>query len=233
MVVWPAGLLCPEEIEPNPVPRSRSGGRTLGGPDRPKQTDTGYWQIGMNNIPLYDTESRRWWNAIRTMLQGRSGLAIIPVWSRDTAPYPTGMFEGPILTTHSDGSPFSDGSMYSQYAIRIKSVGVTPIGAKTIRLQTETSGTELLGTRFSYNHAFYETGLGEKDAGGIWTFPIFPPIRAPIPDASELNFDDPTCLVRMKTDREMDVANNGYLNLRNILWEEATDYWSDKAAGLL
>lgn len=187
----------------------------------------------MNNVPLYDTETKRWWNAIRTMLGGISGLAIIPVWSKDTAPYASGMMEPLILTTHSDGSSFSDGSLYSQYAIRIRNVDNVPVGATSIRLKVEVGFPFLSGVRFSFEHALYETGFHGDPVGNIYTCPIFPAVRAPIPAGSDLNFDEPTCLVHLKEDRGMDTANNGILNQPSVVWVEATDYWSDLAAGLL
>lgn len=227
ITVWPGGLLRPGSVEPNPVPFSRTTPRALGGNGSSTRTDNGYWDIAMLGIALKNAETRRWWNAIRTMLGGRSGLAIIPVWSKDTAPYASGHYEPLILTTHSDGSPFSDGSMYSQNAIRITNVDDVAIGATSIRLTIETGYPFLSGVRFSYNHALYETGFHGDPVSGVYTCPIFPSVRAPIPAGSSLNFDNPTCLVHLKEDRGMDVAMSyNRIDLRDVMWEEAVDYWN-------
>lgn len=183
-------------------------------------------------VALRDTETRRWWNAIRTTLGGKPGLAVVPVYSKDTAPYASGRKEPLILTSHSDGASFSDGSLYSQGAISIKSVGVTGIGATSIKLQIVTGFQYLSGVRFSYQHALYETGFTGDPSGGVFEAPIFPSVRAPIPAGADLEFDDPTCLVHLKEDRGMDVAlSAGGIDFRNVYFEEAVDYWNDLAMG--
>lgn len=234
IVVWPGQLLRPGAIEPNPVPFSRTPGRSLGGIGRSTRTDNGYWEIGLMGVALRDTETRRWWNAIRTTLGGKPGLAIVPVYSKDTAPYASGSEEPVILTSHSDGAPFSDGGLYSQGAITIATVGATAIGATSIKMQIATGLPDLSGVRFSFQHALYETGFAGEPIDGVWEVPIFPSIRAPIPDDAALEFDDPTCLVHLKDDRGMDVAMSaGGVDFRNVYFEEAVDYWNDLAMGAI
>lgn len=233
IVVWPGQLLRPGAIEPNPVPFSRTPGRSLGGIGRSTRTDNGYWEIGLMGVALRDTETRRWWNAIRTTLGGKPGLAVVPVYSKDTAPYASGQKEPVILTSHSDGASFSDGSLYSQGAISIKSVGATAIGATSIKLRVTTGFPFLSGVRFSYQHALYETGFTGDPDGGVFESPIFPSVRAPIPAGADLEFDNPTCLVHLKEDRGMDVAlSAGGVDFRNVYWVEAVDYWNDLALGV-
>lgn len=226
MVVWPAGLLTPESIEPNQVPFSRTGGRTLNGLQRGIRTDRGYWEISMNNVPLRDSASRRAWNAVRTTLAGISGLAIIPIWNKDSWPFDKGTVERVLFATETADQPNSS---------RIRTVDNVAIGATSIRLSVERQGVSgISGVTFSYNNALYETGFHQPPSGNIYTCPIFPAVRAPIPAGSDLNFDLPTCLVHLKDDRGMDtISTAGGFDLRSVTWVEATDYWSDLAAGLL
>lgn len=233
-VMWPGDLLPPGEILPNPVPFTRGGGRTINGKERALRTDRGFWHISMNQIVLYEKHQRRAWNAIRTALGGRAGLLVIPVWSKDTAPYASGLIEDDLLTTHSDGTPFSDGTLYSQGSISVRCVAGAGIGATTVKLNILSAEDDLAGVRFSYNHALYETGPAIDISGSTWTVPIFPAVRAPIPSGAGLEFNNPTCLVHLEDDRGMDVALNATgITEHSVAFVEATDYWSDLAAGLI
>jgi len=232
--LWPADRLPAREIEANPVPFSRTGGRTLGGLERPIRTDKGYWTFSYR-FQLYSTAQRRTWNAIRTQVSGRSGLLIMPVWSWDTAPYASGVFEYEhILVPHSDGTPFSDGALYQQNSISVRSADAVAIGATSMRLQILEADADLAGVRFSYNHALYETGPATLVSGAFWTVDLFPAVRAPIPAGADLEFNLPTCLVRLVDDRGLDVSMNpSGISEHSVAFNEACDYWSDLAAGLI
>jgi hypothetical protein len=231
---WPADLLPPKEIAANPVPFTRSGGRTINGLERAIRSDRGFWNIALSGVLLHNTAQRRTWNAIRTFLSGRSGLIVIPVWSWDTAPYISGSIEGNVLTPHSDGTTFSDSTFYSQGSISVRCSDIAAIGATTIKLDALSAESDLSGVRFSYNHALYETGPAIEIAGTTWTVPIFPAIRATIPAGADLEFNLPTCLVHLADDRGMDVSMNpSVISEHSVAFVEATDYWSDLAAGLI
>ena len=54
-----------------------------------------------------------------------------------------------------------------------------------------------------------------------------PPVRAPIPAGAALEFSLPTCLVRLASDREMDVNFSvNKIDKRDVAFVEAADYWS-------
>lgn len=231
---WPAALLTPGEILPNPVPFTRSGGRTINGVEKGKKTDRGFWQIAYVDVVLHDKAQRRAWNAIRTGLNGRSGLLVVPVWSFDTAPYASGAVEADVHAPHSDGTSFSDGTLYQQGTISVRCADETPIGATKIRLRSLAAEADLAGVRFSYGHALYETGPALSISGSIWEVSIFPAVRATIPADADLEFNLPTCLVHLEDDRGMDVSLNAVqITERSVSFVEATDYWSDLAAGLI
>lgn len=229
---WPANLLPARDIEANPVPFSRTGGRTLGGLERPIRSDKGYWTFSYR-FQLSSQAQRRAWNAIRTQVSGRAGLLVMPVWSWDTAPYPTGEIEPDVLVPHSDGTPFSDGTLYRQGSISVRSVDDVEIGATSMRLRVFDAEPDLAGVRFSYNHALYETGPASLVSGTFWTVELFPAVRAPIPAGADLEFNLPTCLVRLVGDRGLDVSMNpSGISEHGVAFNEACDYWSDLAAGL-
>jgi len=226
---WP-NILRPGQVSPNIVAFTRTGGKSLGGIERPIRSDRGYWSIALQQIALYDGETRRAWNALRSSLNGRAGLVSIPVWSDDSAAFPDGASASPDLP-HSDGTFFSDGTGYlGTPAIEIRMNTLASIGATVVALRVVRAGPDIAGTRFSYNSALYEIGQPISISGAVWQVPVFPSLRAAIPADALLECDRPRCLVRLASDREMDVAvSRAGADKRDINFVEAVDYWTDLA----
>lgn len=230
IVDWPR-FLSPETIEANVVPFTRSGGPSLDGNEIVTRTDRGRWMATMRNIPLHGPERRRVFNAIRTKLGGRAGLVAVPIWSNDTAPYPIGTVF-PSSVPYDDGSTFDDGTTFLGSAIHIRMAAPAALGATIVTLRIVEAAPDLAGVRFSYNRALYETGPAISVVGDQWQVPVFPAIRAAIPNDARLEFDRPTCLMHLATDREMDAPSTWReRDLVSVSFTEAVDYWSDLAAG--
>lgn len=233
---WPCCTLRPQRIGINLVPFTRSGGRSLGGIEPAIRTDLGFWAIDYQNVVMQARHADAWrtWNAIRTRLGGRSGLVVVCAKSGLVAPYPGGRFVAPARVPHSDGTPFSDGTLYEQDAISVVSVGMTMIGATVMKLRIINADDDLVGVRFSFDHALYETGPAIDIDGDVWTVPVSPSVRADIPDGAELNFGSPTCLCRLADDRGMDITNDRIERVAypSVSFVEATDYWNRLALGL-
>ncbi|WP_439611507.1 hypothetical protein [Reyranella sp.] len=228
---WPTAVLKPAAIEPNVVPFSRSGGRTLGGLERSTRTDLGWWSIAYRGVTLAKPASRRMWNALAADLSGMATPVVVPVWSLDSAPWPAGTVNGRMLVPHSDGLTFSDGSLYSQPAIGVTLVNALAIGATQATLRIGFGIDELTGVLFSYGHALYKTGMPLAIDGADWTVRLAPAVRAPIPAGAALEFGLPTCLVRLASDREMDVMSSvGKVDKRDVAFVEDVAYWNDLAS---
>ncbi len=165
---------------------------------------------------------------MRNLAGGMAGLFAVPVPSPDSSPWPAGAVYGRILTSHSDGTPFGDGSLYSQPAISVTLAVAAEIGDTEVALRIGSGITDLTGVRFSYQHALYETGFAEAPVDDVVMVPISPAIRAPIPADVALEFSMPTCLVHLASDSEMDVRlSAGRFDQRDVAFIEATDYWND------
>ncbi|MDX0572183.1 hypothetical protein GOD68_18310 [Sinorhizobium medicae] len=231
IIQWPICVLRPQTANANLVPFSRSGGRTLGGVEPSTRTDLGYWAIDYANVVMSNKKRAQWqtWNAIAQKLGGRPGLIAVRVRSSLSAPYVSGQFEPMIDTPHSDDSLFDDGTPYTQGAISVVTDGVTPVGATSIRLRIINADANLVGVRFSYNHALYETGPVTSIGGDIWTVPISPSVRELIPAGADLEFDQPTCLCHLAEDRSMDIDQNAIskFSMPSVSFVEAVDYWSN------
>lgn len=231
ILVWPASVLRPAAIEPNVVAFSRSGGRTLGGLERVTRTDRGWWSIAYRGVTLGNPRQRRLWNAVAEHCGGMAGLLAVPVWSYDSVPWPDGTVQGRLLAPHSDGTSFSDHSLYGQSPIGVQMVADAAIGATSVSLRIGHGVDDLAGVRFSYQHALYRTGFPTAVSGNVWTVPISPAVRAPIPADADLEFGLPTCLVRLAGDREMDVSFSvDKISKHDVAFVEASDYWNDLAA---
>lgn len=234
IIHWPLCVLTPSGASADLVPFSRSGGRTLGGIEPSTRTDLGFWSITYSGIVMRNRSREAWktWQAIRQKLAGRPGLIAVRVRSSLSAPYVSGRFEPVIESEHSDDSLFDDDTPYTQGAISVVTDGVTPVGATSIRLRIINAAQDLVGVRFSYNHALYETGPVTSIDGDIWTVPISPSVRELIPAGADLEFDQPTCLCHLAEDRGMDIDQNAITKFSqpSVSFVEAVDYWSNLAA---
>jgi hypothetical protein len=228
-IIWPIQLR-PEQTSVNPVPFTRSGGKTINGIQRSTKTDRGYWTIGYKNVPVYNVNLRRLWNAIRTEAGGRAGLLAVPAWSPETNDWPIGSYLGLIKTVHSDGTPHSDTTPYLQDPIQVNMLNAAEIGDTVVILQLFGGIDDLTGIRFSYQHALYETGIASI-SGNLYTVRIFPSIRAPIPAGAQLQVSRPTCLVHLMSDKEMDtiMSAGSFFDQMDVSFVEAVDEWNDRA----
>lgn len=230
IVTWPYELLVPRTAMASPVAFTRSGGRSLGGVERTTRTDRGFWHLTLTDVSVRTAAMRRMWNAMRVSIGGRAGLVVVPVWSFDSAPYPSGRRET-VLTTHDDSTDFDDGSDYYQTAVEVQMATFGAIGATVIQLRAVRASTAV-GIRFSYNNALYETGLPLNQVGDVYTVPVFPALRASIPADAVLECDMPTCLCHLVDDRGMDLPlNNTEVDVATVEFVEAVDYWNDLALG--
>ncbi len=229
---WPNKVLRPMQVMANQAAFTRGGGKSLTGLERVLRTDRGYWAIDLKGVPLKSVAQRRVWNAIRTALSGRAGILTVPVLSIDTAPWLPGSDGGYLTSVHADGSPFADDSTYGQSGIVVQMATAAAIGDTSVTLRLVYGIDDLSGARFSYDsgngyHALYETGVPSEVDDDLWTVPVFPSIRAAIPADAALEFDMPRCLVRLATDRAMDVTlSPGGFDRVNVSFIEACDQWN-------
>lgn len=234
--VWPYCLLTPRNPQADPKPFTKSGGASLGGVEPKTRTDRGWWTVNYGGVLLKNRDRDQWraWNAIRQHLSGGAGLIAVRIPASLSAPYVSGEHEPTIETPHDDLTTFDDDASYVQGAISVVTDGVTAIGATTIRLRIINAADDLVGVRFSYNHAAYETGPVISITGDIWEVPVTPAIRQTIPAGADLEFDNPTCLCHLASDNGMDVPQDAInkTSLVNVSFVEATDYWSRLALGL-
>jgi len=234
--VWPYSVLVPRNPQADPNPFTKSGGASLGGVEPKTRTDRGWWTVSYGGIVMRGRDRAQWkcWNAVRQHLSGGAGVIAVRIPSKLAAPYASGRYEAPPETLHDDLTTFDDETLHVQGAINVVTDGVTALGATTIRLRIIKADDDLVGVRFSCNHAAYETGPVISVDGDIWEVPITPAIRQLIPAGADLEFDNPTCLCHLASDTAMDLPEDwAAKNVTvNVSFVEATDYWSRLALGL-
>lgn len=236
VIEWPRHLLPPQSSPFDPRPFSRSGGRSLGGIVRTARTDRGYWVGSYNGIVFRrgtEFTQRRVWNAIRTQLNGMTGLIAVPVCSTAVWANETRRNFAALTVPHDDDAPFDDGTEYSQDVIELEMATAAPLGATVVVLALDASLTAA-GVRFSYQHAMYETGrILSEPAPGFAQVEIFPAIRFPIPAGAMLQASHPTVLCRLASDSEMDIEfGAGGMPRPSVNFVEAVDVWNDLAMGV-
>lgn len=230
-IEWPRNLLVPEKFRSSIVSFNRSGGRTLGGLRPSYNSDLGYWEIELGDIPVHSLAQRRTWDGVEAYLSGTANRISVPIWSFDTANWTGGVRAEPVRVPYSDGSSHSDGALFLQDSIVAITVGITAIGATEIRFRLILGDPDVVGIRFSYAGALYKSWRLTDVDDDIYTVRISPSVRALIPDGSSLDFDRPTCICNLKEDDGMrrDLTTSG-LDRLSVTFVEDTKYWADLVA---
>jgi len=203
----------------------------MGGIESVTKTDRGRWDISYDNIVLDNENKRRLWNIIRQHCGGRVGTIAVPIWAYGVSSWAIGAGQGgKIRVPYSDGASHSDGSYFLQAGIVVENVNAVAIGDTEITLKSIYNITDLSGVNFSYEHALYETGAASNIDGNDWTVSLFPAARAVIPAGALLEFDLPTCLVNLATDREMDRSfSAGGIDTFSLNFKEDVAEWNRRA----
>lgn len=229
-IVWPRNVLEFSAVEFTKQAFVRSGGRSLQGIERTTKSDRGFWRASLGPVRLYTKEEWRTWQAIDTFLGGRAGYIAVPAFTGDDAPYPNGVPGSPTLGGYSETGTFSDGGLFRTRYVDVKLNSAAAISDTSVTLEIVNAASDLVGVKFSYQHALYETGPVTSISGNLWTVPVFPAIRAPIPAGASLEFDEPTCLMKLASDDEMSVPHGSERLMTGTLnFVEAVDYWTDLA----
>ncbi len=212
-------------------PFTRGGGRTLGGRELTALTDLGFWRAVFPNIMVEANNMlhEETWNAIQVALQGRTGLVIVPAYYTGSRLQQIARTQS-ALAPHSDETSFSDGSLYSSEPPLVQMEEDAQIGATVVKLRALREGLKLAGIKYSYFHALYQTGPIISQEGGVVQVPIIPATRAKIPAGSVLSVKEPTCLMHLASDNEMDIVHGvSPITFKTLNFVEAVDYWDKEA----
>ncbi|WP_152986629.1 hypothetical protein [Pseudovibrio sp. POLY-S9] len=233
VIHWPHSLFA-SQGKPSfqKRPFSRSGGMTLGGRELVTQTDLGFWRARIPNIVLRrrDLRHEEAWNAIEVALHGQVGLVIVSV-SHVGSQVQKLAKQARSYVPHADETGFSDDTFYASEPALVQLEEQATLGSTVLKLRGLQSGLRLSGIHFSYLHALYNTGPIIETVGDVVRVPIFPAIRAPIPAGTLLNVTEPSCLMKLASDNEMNLDfSSSSFTRKTVNFVEAIDYWDKVSA---
>ncbi|GGZ21689.1 hypothetical protein [Asticcacaulis endophyticus] len=200
-----------------------SGGQGANGVTRRGRTDGGgLWRCEMT-VPLLNVPSIKVARAFLEDMDGGAAQILVPFYPEAEAPYPLGV--PGALVTHSDGSTFSDDTMYQSDAIEVELAQSVALRATTV-FPTLTAIADLDGGEmFSAVHDTYGEHIYVVTRildDGSWR--IRPPWREASNAETPLNFDNPKCVMHLiNADEAMEDIRPPYLSSMTLVFEESLD----------
>lgn len=180
----------------NMTPKTTEGAPTLSGTTQVVASPAGVWRITFEGVPLNTPERIKAWRAIEAQAEGRANPLIVPTYDR---PALTPDAIENWLTTHSDGTPFSDGSRYYSSGQEIRVGANAVVGAVQLTVNKVQGGLIDAGQHFSIKGRLYRVKYLISQA----TVRIWPPLREAIAEGDLMEFDRPSCKVKLASDGAM------------------------------
>lgn len=194
MDYWPRHLFPAMDVRWRLQNRVISGGMPVIGPARAVGTiGAGLWVCEMTGIWLYRPEQLKAARALDMILDG--GLTSLVVGSCETALAPWAVPTDPV--PHSDGSPFSDETLYAGAAPTGTVVAAAALRATSLQIELPTGATLTGGEAFSIRHP----NKGERRYqvarvnGDVVTFR--PELREAVTAGTKVHFAEVGCVMRL------------------------------------
>jgi hypothetical protein len=195
------------------------GGLPASGPAALARTDGGgLWTCWMNDIALETRAQIKAARALEAILDAGATNIIVPAFEWAFSPE---------LVTHSDSSPFSDGSWYSSSPVEAELTAIAALRA-TVLSASFAGGVPLeAGERFSIVHPtrnkrLYTVARVLEADGDDYSIEIRPPLREAVTASTELDFSNPGCVMRLANPKEFLGAIDATLSsTANAVWVEA------------
>jgi len=207
MLEFPHSLLREAVTDrPRLVGAARTGGRSASGVITMSRTDGGgLWAYGLQSIAVTTADHVLQFELITTLMAEGTRPIIVPIC--DKRHFPAPIVDGePVysldLVPHSDGSPFSDSSLYAHKVVLAWLSVPAALRATTITIGIETMGTLRGGELFSIDHQtlgwrFYRVVGVVSQTATTATIRIEPPLREATAANALLEFDYPRCVMQL------------------------------------
>lgn len=207
---WPSAVLKPQAATlPRLAPRTLSGGASVSGRTQIVASDAGVWVATLSSVPVYDRDTLLTWRAIEAWCDGRLNAIDVPLpaYEQAYAPFASGLDYTTLFSAvpHSDDSYFSDGSGYVGGIADVTVSADLALGATAMTASVAYAPRLQPGQVFSIDHAgkgprWYQVRSWDEDTAAM-TFR--PPLREAVASGARLNFDRPTCRMRLRSDDAM------------------------------
>lgn len=187
---------CQFDFEDQDVKReglTTSGGTSLSGYEDVIRTDGGgFLSVEFSSGETWERQDTLAWRAITDGMDG--GAVAVVVHFCDRLHQPVGDL---ALVPHSDGTPFSDDSLYRSSGAEGSLLADAALRATSIRMSIASEKPLIGGELFTIVHPNW----GERAYRIIRidgdTVHIRPPLREAAPAGTVLDFDDPRCRMRL------------------------------------
>lgn len=197
MRIFPVCLFAPNGTEPYIDRRVISGGTSLSGDETLIGTDGGGRVVlEMSDFDLDDPEVANAWDMLDALMDG--GLVPMSVSFCDGRHQPAYYFDG---VPHSDGSPFSDESLYETPGTDVKLAVDAPLRASVIQIDIALLNGSPRGW-FSIDHVTwrnraYKVAEVIAETATTATIRIRPTLREATVAGTGLDFANPRCTMRL------------------------------------
>jgi len=164
------------------------------------QIDAGHWRATMSNIPTGEPSGIKAFRALSGKLEGGGNLIRVPVFDDEQRPWPLSggvPVAATAATEYTDGSRFTDGTGFKEGTVRITLNGNAEINSTQISVTIGTAGTISGGEYFTLGERLHVIREVLSVSGSNQTWWVWPKLRQTYASGSFLNFDTPTCLMRL------------------------------------
>lgn len=189
--------LQPKDVAVNPGPRPIGGPPALDGGAQWVQSDAGCWYIDYYGISVVESDRIKLFRILQGLLNGPATSILVPTFDCKQAPWPLDGSGRKIIgsyTPHSDGTPFSDDTLYYNQSIDI-TCAVASAGLSALTITVNMAGELQGGEHFSVGERLYRIiGIEQVSSSPLmYDVDIWPPLREAIADGAQLDFDRPVC----------------------------------------
>lgn len=201
---WPMSTLPPKDLNWWPSGGVDNGGASLSGLMQLDRLDGGpIWRCSLLQIPIWEREQTLAFQAMQIILAGGATPVVVPRQPNFRSP----AISPAALVPHSDGTPFSDETLYAGPTIAAVLVGDHELRAYQLTMNLLNALPLVGGEDFSINH----TAVGwrmyrisrvrsvtqESDGSTTYEVEIGPTLRDDVDGGTILEFDQPRCAMRL------------------------------------
>lgn len=171
-----------------------SGGTALNGEEDAIASDGGgRWFADLGDADLFTRDRVLLWRGFKSAIRYGAVPFVFPVC--DIRHQPT---KGRVSVPHSDGSSFSDDSLYGSGDCEAVTTADAVLRATQVSLELTTGKPVIGGERFTIDHPAmrhrcYQIGQVLSPT----TFQFHPPLREAVPAGTQVDFNNPRCVMRV------------------------------------
>ncbi len=207
MLAWPWDLFPPASERFRLGAVTITGGVSVGGQVRMSRTDGGgLWVCEAGEIDLFGRSTIKTARALEAQMDGGCTPIVVPAFEYPFQPRVDDTVS--VGVGHSDGSTFSDGSLYASRAMEAVLAEAAALRATRLIVMPIRLGPLEGGERFTIDHPtrgprlYTIATVAAPDEAGAVEITIRPPLREAASAGADVDFDHPRCVMRLANPNE-------------------------------